>query len=555
MGVYIYLGISKAVTKEEWRKTYEETLPLVKAFSLAEIRKVPCMGIDVACLVPTTEREERYGRNKEKRRAGWNAIGDYRTRRVAEDYYLPRDLIQEHKINPDAGDALMGILPAYMDYDAKDPKFQIYHLWGGKTQGEPYHMYMLSIACLIEARLGEKAFVYGDITKGQCKRAVELANTYLNEPIAVPDRCHIERFHKRVSKLPLSEKDQLAVLNQFYLGVQDAAFGEYMRKAYSEAVCSAYWEETFEHATIGTIGFRDVIKEYLLYGFDLRALCDLVHYSNQDGEPQYETFINCVMDAKLHVKDKDCTDALAIDQDESQPYSAATLFAQFLFAGAKNKKVNRYIPIEEVRKALTQGLGDRCDVNQVIDNYLAREAEQAPIRITKEGVTPEQMKLACEQDPSAAFNQIMDIKKESLTKEYEEYDVVEFEDLLYYAKGHTLRPGISESLARSFQFYKSLLDEETYARLMQAPADSRCEWLAENNQYILIRNKDWGKIFTDITTNEASFGRYYPMVRVRLNSVQLVDMVTAIVLNDELYEYCEQMEITESEIPISTCRP
>ena len=44
------------------------------------------------CLVPTKEREEKYGWNYEKVRTGWHASGDYETLHGAEDYFLPRDL-------------------------------------------------------------------------------------------------------------------------------------------------------------------------------------------------------------------------------------------------------------------------------------------------------------------------------------------------------------------------------------------------------------------------------------------------------------------------------
>lgn len=40
MGIFIYLGISKAVQKQEWEEVYEETLQLVQAFPLAEKRSV-----------------------------------------------------------------------------------------------------------------------------------------------------------------------------------------------------------------------------------------------------------------------------------------------------------------------------------------------------------------------------------------------------------------------------------------------------------------------------------------------------------------------------------
>ena len=65
--------------------------------------------------------------------------------------------------------------------------------------------------------------------------------------------------------------------------------------------------------------------------------------------------------------------------------------------------------------------------------------------------------------------------------------------------------------------------------------------LAEHNRFFLIRDKDWEKIFDDIEKQEEAFGRYYPMMRVQLNSDALVHMVTAITLNDELYEYCAEL--------------
>ena len=61
MGIFIHMSISMSVTKKEWEKVYEETLQLVKAFPLAERRKVSCKGIETICLVPSVEREEKYG--------------------------------------------------------------------------------------------------------------------------------------------------------------------------------------------------------------------------------------------------------------------------------------------------------------------------------------------------------------------------------------------------------------------------------------------------------------------------------------------------------------
>ena len=76
---------------------------------------------------------------------------------------------------------------------------------------------------------------------------------------------------------------------------------------------------------------------------------------------------------------------------------------------------------------------------------------------------------------------------------------------------------------------------------MKKSAKERCEWLAEQNKYLLIRKTDWEKIFTDIEKNDLTFARYYPMVRVKMETNNLVYMVMSFVLNDELYQYCKSV--------------
>lgn len=537
MGIFIHMSISMSVTKKEWEKVYEETLQLVKAFPLAERRKVSCKGIETICLVPSVEREEKYGWNKEKSRIGWFADGDYETLHTAEEYSLYRDMVTDDEVDIDAGDALLGVLPAYLDYEWNDPKCNHnYDIWGAKTQGEPYHMYLLAIACLVETRLGEKAFVYGDITRGQCKKAVEMANKYLEEPIDIPDRCDMERFYKRVSNLQLDRKDQFVIFNSFYLGTKDSAYGEYIRCKYTEAVFDEYWKEHFKNYSIGTIGFDDLINEYLLWGFELKKLCRLVNYYDKDNVPQYEKFIKRIMDAKLHLKSKNCEDTLKIDQEETEPYSIYTLMAQFAFAGARNKKVDRYIPIEIIKKVLKDELGGKCEVDCIIEEYLQKDKREQEIDISKLGPDAD-LEALCEQDASEVFHQMMEMQMQNLINTQEKYDISTQEHLMYYEEGDSIEPRLLEALKKSFIFYDSINEENFYKELMDKPAKVRCEWLVKQNRSILIREKDWNKIFTDIVENEKSFSRYYPMMRLELSSTNLIYMTIAIVINDDLYNF------------------
>ena len=548
MGIFINMIISKSVTREEWEKVYEETLLLVKKFPFAEKRKIKIHDVDTICLVPTEERETTYRWNREKTQIGWNTVGDYTYMRTAENYYLPRNLVGDNKVEPEAGDAIFGALPAYLPYDWNDEKFNhVYQEWGAKTQGEPYHMYLLAIACLIEARLGTKAFTYGDITRGQCKKAVEIANEYLESPIEMPDRCDVKRSLKRVSQLPLSENEQLDVFEKFYLGTKDAAFGAYIRQSFSNEAIEAFWKQEFAGYKLGTIGFNDCFYNYMLWGFDLERLCGYVSFQDGEGNLKYDIFIKCVMDDKFHLVDKNCEDALKIDQEEEHPYGIWTLMAQFAFSGAKNKKVNRYIPIKEIRSALNAGIGDKCNVDEIIDAYLAKEAEQMKINIMDEDVSDEDFDMAIRQDPADAFHQVMEKTRENGLEKLEKYDINDYDDMIFYEKGDTMRPVLMKSLGGSRKFLDTALEEEEFSELMEEDSRRRCEWLIEQNRYFLMRDKDWEKIFADIEENKESFGRYYPLFRVRIESDGLMDMSIALLINDDLYAYSKELAEQEEE--------
>lgn len=549
MGIFIHLCISKAVSRQEWESVYEETLELVRAFPLAERQKVKCHGIETICLVKTEEREDAYGWNNENTRIGWFTEGDYETMHTAEEYRLLRNLVREDNVEPDAGDAIMGALPAYLRYDWEDPRFNhIYDLWGGKTQGEPYHMCLLAIACLVESRLGEKAFVYGDITRGQCVKAVEMANDFLTEPIEIPARCDLDRFSRRVAKLPLTDMEKLAVFEQLYLGTKDAEFGNYMRTMYSEKAQDDYWRARLGEYPIGTRGFDEEFKNYLAWGFDLRKLCGFVNFYDRENVPQYEKFVNKVMKAKLHLPNKNSDDLFDIDQEEPRPYGIYTLMAQFVFAGARNPKVDRYIPIDQIKQILISELGDKCDVGLIIDEYLKKEAEAREIRVT-EDTSRDELDEMYRQDVVETVQQAANLKMQRNAKRRREYDAFDYEDLIYYEKGDTMHPALQAALIKNFAIYHSITEEETYDELLRKSVKERCEWLADQNKWLVIRDKDWNKIYNDIEEHEDSFVRYYPMVRVDLDSKNMARLVTAIVLNDEIYAYC--MESLQNAVEMS----
>lgn len=531
MGVFIHLAISTSVTKEEWQDVYQEATQLMETFPLAEQRKVPIRGIPTHCLVRTMERDEEYGWPRKKIRTGWFADGDYESMRTAEDFFLPRDLVDEESYEPDAPDAMMTVAPSCMvGYKWDDPEYNHrYHVWGAKTQREPYHMYLLSIACLIESRLGPKAYVYGNITKGQCEKAVSMANERLEKEIHVPDNCAPDRLFERVKTLPLDEYYRLKMYVSQYRGNKDTAFGKSIRDHFSEEACNEYWKKRFEHCSFSHPVFHSAFADYFLWGFDLEKLCGFVQFRDEDGKEHYDEFVQMVLDAKLHQKDANCQDILKIDPDSEQPYGVGTQFAQVLFGGARNRKIERYIPIDEIRDALTHSIGSHCQVEKIIEKYLEEDKEKQKLSGDR---------LEQSEDPDGEMKRLIQEYEKTRNK----YDIPDASYLPYYAAGFTMPQGLKESVGRSFAFYRETLKEKTYLDLMEKSPEDRCRWLADHNRELLIRDTDWEKIYDDIYAHKESFSKYYPMARVEVSGNRLLGMLRAFVLNDELYAYAFELE-------------
>ena len=125
-----------------------------------------------------------------------------------------------------------------------------------------------------------------------------------------------------------------------------------------------------------------------------------------------------------------------------------------------------------------------------------------------------------------------------IISEREEWDITDADELISYKKGDTIANSLNERLSVFFAFYRKLLEEDEYKVLLKKGArDSIC-FLIEQNRYFLFMEEAWDKIIREIEDDVKTFERYYPMVRVKLTRDFLIQYIQAIVLNDELYQYC-----------------
>lgn len=168
MGIFINMKIADTVTQKEWEPVYEKSLLMAKKFGFFDFGRKNIHGEDIMCIFPTVEREFTG-------ETGWRVIGSFPEYKRAEDQFMPKYL-SNGRLDNHACDMLCTEFPDYVEQSVEKHGYRF--IWDNKTQGEPYHMGFLAIACMVEQELGMQAIVGGDITYGQCVRAAKMASDW-----------------------------------------------------------------------------------------------------------------------------------------------------------------------------------------------------------------------------------------------------------------------------------------------------------------------------------------------------------------------------------------
>lgn len=503
----LHIVVSKAVTKEEWEKVYDETAEIVQRLSMAEVRNVQVRGVSVECLVPV---KERYSMEKGKTEKKWRTSGDYKELYTGEDFSLSESMMDE-STECDVSDALYGMIKERQV--CRNQYVSI--LWGKKIYEESYFIKLLALACLIQTSLKEKVFIFGDMTIGQCRQAVRLINAYSDKPVEIPDIFEQQRLMSRIQNEPFQEVEKMRIFARMYQGEKGDEFGTYLRESFSGQVCREFWKREFAGETAGTYTFDIALYNYLSWGFDLNSLYDVIDQECNHERTAFETLIRSILETEIYKKEKKVMNTLEFDEDMQRIHSLEIQRIRFVIDSFQRNKVDRYIPLDEIRESLKNGLGRKwqIDTDSIIDQYLKEEKRKKNAHEEWEGKRGKE----------------------------ESYDISLYHQLLNYKCGNSIKPVIRQSLRNFFRFYRERLQEKEFADLIGQPPEEKCKWMVENNKGVLLRDQDWGKIFADIEYEKCSFARYYPLMRVKLDHPCILDMARGIVLNDELYRYCMDM--------------
>lgn len=515
MGIFISVKLANSITQSQWQPVYEKSLLMAKKLRFYDVEYKSIHGRNILCIVPTDEKHS-VTKNGEPF-GGWYAVGDLGTYKRAETQFTPKYIPEpesSQKIDVLSDDVFR------MIKDDSKTENVCFSIWNNKTQGEAYHMGLLAIGCMIEQELGIQAMINGDITYNQCVEAAKLASDILGYEVALPCRCRLNELHERLKQFGcITESEKIYLLMYKYLGDKDEETGKFIRSNYSENSVSKYWTDRFKNTKINTIGFLDKMKDYFLLGFGLRDFCEYSNFDKDDTE-QCKEFINNILETSMHIKEKDCEDIFDYTKS-STPYGVHSLLASFFFRGARNRAIDRYIPLDEM-KAVFSEYFKALPVEEIIEEYLIKKQNEKP-----------------EDNISAEFKKRFYEYVDEENELEEKYDIYDYTSLTDFTVKSKLSPEMDEAIKSSFEFYLKQTERDEYKEEMNKSSQEMFDFLAQNYRWGFLSEEHWNKIYDDLKHNKNSFKRYFPMIIVRISN-NIEYLIRAFVTDDVFWEYCNK---------------
>jgi hypothetical protein len=277
----------------------------------------------------------------------------------AESQFLYRDLNRYLPEKRNTGEVIRSGPNALLCHDALIGRFhdneeleeyQDYQdtIFGNKTQGYPHHVPLLAIGLLLENRLGKAFTVYGDITRGQIKAAVEWANTILDKPISWPCVMDNAQLLVRLQAFVPKARQIEAFLRLTFCAADEAMY-RFLQRHFSEDELMDYWREEISNYVPGTIGSGNFFKKYFNMTGDLRLLTKVC-----SAKYTPEEFADELASSRVFEREKNTDNPVATlssDSDRETPETIETAMGKIfaLLGGGfpSNSAVERYIPPEQ----------------------------------------------------------------------------------------------------------------------------------------------------------------------------------------------------------------
>lgn len=493
MGIVINLYlIPHRIAPEEWRKVYQESLKLVEAFDFMDRIEARRNGLQYFFARKSEDREGFLSSGGH----GWLSVGDLRTGEVTGEFMLAEDIqayLPGKPVKDQGEEILLNGLEGIEGI--KKPRGCV-NIWGGQTRGGSCHIYLLAIACLIVSRLPEASMVSGSISAGQCKRAVRWADRHLTEPVDLPVTGQMKRLLKRLRACGLSGMGLLRAFLQLTDEAKDERMGEFLRKEFTAEELYDHYRQRFLPYQTDQRGFARVMKEYLEMGFSFRELLRLVVEDPQGVRAEPEAFLRRVLEAKLHIRDKEIYDFAETAReraDQEEPDRDKELPARIfcLLTGMENKNVNAFYPLDKIREDCKHVFGDLCRTDSLIDALVAEEAEKDSRRESIQSILYDNEDGLFRQkvsEQSVESGEGQDQKNSRLNS---------YKDLYGFVPGCAVKPELEENLIRNFHAIHKYT-EETFEEFRILKKEERENYLIQKAIGTLFPEAVWDRIFERI---------------------------------------------------------
>lgn len=247
-------------------------------------------------------------------------------------------------------------------------------IFGSKTQGEDYHIYILAIACLIESRFPKYAITFGDINREQAQVAVDWANSILKEPINLPVRVDGVRLMNRLIDIRNNSSssengDMLYAFKDLIITDDSGQYGEYIREKFTKAEIIDYFTNELKEYTSATmIGAQRLMIDFLNQGNEFEDLCDICCINEDRAKYDAIEFAKAIASIRVFIpEDK----RKMMDIPKKPAEKPTTVMEQFMsvfmdMGGGLGRYTNRYIPLEDGLSIIKKKFKEADEMEKII---------------------------------------------------------------------------------------------------------------------------------------------------------------------------------------------
>lgn len=335
LGTYVRLSIlPHQISQQDWISVYKETVKLLKAYDFADLGEKKLFDIQIPVYVKSEEYEEpsRF----------WRTCGNLGSKKFAETFMLYSDIKMYREASPafnNETDILKGYESSVVVFNAK-------------TQGYPYHLYILAIAMLIESRFPNFASVSGDIDHLQCVKAKQWADTHLSTPIKLPLRVDPRQLLNRFS--PKNESEKIELIEKWTIADQEKILE--LVYTYSDKETFHKWikEKLVKYSSPTQIGAVKLLVYYLNLVRDVNSLFSMA--CKEEGGPKYkpEEMLRAITLTWVSIPPQNYDFLEAFRKIEGHPAIVERTFGMMVmdikFPG---REIKTYIPLNEVVENFT----------------------------------------------------------------------------------------------------------------------------------------------------------------------------------------------------------